>query len=103
MTNPTAPASAFGIALTAARYAEDAACTHALTGPLNALGLLDEAQGARAIQFASGGALTFVQAARVQRMRDNYSFLCRQGELRGVEDKYEWAEALIAGNGCRVR
>lgn len=102
MTSPTAPASAFGIALLAARYAEDAACTNPITDALPA-GWDDEIKGARAIQFASGGALTFVQAARVQRMRDNYSYLCRQGELRGVEDKYAWAEALIAGNGCRVR
>jgi hypothetical protein len=103
MTNLTAPASAFGIALLAARYADDAACTQQLTDALDARGLLDEAEGARAIQFASGGALTFVQAARVQRMRDNYRHLCTQGELRGVEDKHAWAEALIAGWGCRVR
>ena len=103
MTNPTAPASTFALALCAGVYAEDAACTQALTDALDARGLLDEAEGARAIQFASGGALTFVQAARVQRMRDNYSYLCRQGELLGVEDKYAWTEALIAAWGCRVR
>ena len=102
MTNPTAPASTFAVALTAGIYAEDAACTNPITDALPA-GWDDEIEGARAIQFASGGALTFVQAARVQRMRDHYSYLCIQGELRGVEDKYAWTEAIIATFGCRVR
>lgn len=103
MTNLTAPASTFALALCAGIYAEDSARTQTLTDALDARGLLDEAEGARAIQFASNGALTFVQAARVQRMRDNYRHLCIQGELRGVEDKYAWTEALIATFGCRVR
>jgi hypothetical protein len=102
MTNATAPASTFALALCAGIYAEDAACTDALTDALDA-GWDDEIEGARAIQFASGGALTFVQAARVQRMRENYSYLCRQAELRGIEDKYAWTEALIAAWGCQVR
>ena len=101
MTFPTIPGIGNPTDI-AATYVSDAAHTDALTAPLHALGLLDDVKSAREIQLVAGGALTCVQAIRVQRMNDNYAVLCWIAGRLGIEEedaRCVWAEQRIRQAG----
>lgn len=90
----------------AATFAEDSAATDAATAPLDAQGLLDGLKSARAIQQASEGTLTYVQALRVERMNNSYDTLCYLASLLGIkeiDERCEWAEQRIRQAGGWMR
>ena len=83
-------------------YIADMEAVHHVVAPLHSEGALDEAYDARSIMDAADGALTFVQALRINRASEVYRSLCAWAKVLGVEnadDQCSWAEQCIRDAG----
>ena len=83
-------------------YVADMEATHNVAAPLHAEGLLDDTWDARSIMAAADGALTFVQALRINRAAEVYGSLCAWAKVLGIENVSErcsWAEQRIREAG----